>query len=154
MREYYIYTKNLNEPIYLFDYGHLYHHIGYSQRELGQWEEASRSYQEAAEAYAGMAKADGTGDNHDDAVRLYNIACCHALSADSTGRIRGENGGRKQAVFIGAALDALRRAVKAGYRDANHAGKDSDLDVLRSREDFQTILMDMAMPVDPFVVER
>ena len=49
------------------------------------------------------------------------------------------------------AMAALRRAVAAGYRDAVAIGRDRTFDALRSRRDFQLLLMDLAFPADPFV---
>jgi hypothetical protein len=44
----------------------------------------------------------------------------------------------------------LRRAVAAGFADIAHIRADPDLDPLRSRADFQTLLMDLAFPTNPF----
>lgn len=37
----------------------------------------------------------------------------------------------------------LRRAAAAGYKDADHLAKDTDLDPLRQREDFRKLLADL-----------
>jgi hypothetical protein len=47
-------------------------------------------------------------------------------------------------------MDALRRAIAAGYRDVNWMRRDPDLSPLRSRPDFQVLLLDVAFPADPF----
>jgi hypothetical protein len=52
------------------------------------------------------------------------------------------------------AMDLLRRAVAEGYRDADVMRTDRALDSLRSRLDFQLLMMDLAFPADPFVVGR
>ena len=44
----------------------------------------------------------------------------------------------------------LRRAVAAGYQRVEFLRTDPDLAPLRSREDFQRILLDAAFPDDPF----
>jgi hypothetical protein len=44
----------------------------------------------------------------------------------------------------------LHRAVARGYRNVALMRRDSDLDPLRSRPDFQLLMMDLAMPDDPF----
>ena len=44
----------------------------------------------------------------------------------------------------------LREAVAAGFRDLAHMRTDTDLDPLRSRLDFQLLMMDLAMPADLF----
>ena len=37
----------------------------------------------------------------------------------------------------------LPQAVKAGYKDAAHIAKDTDLDPLRGREDFKKLLAEL-----------
>ena len=44
----------------------------------------------------------------------------------------------------------LKRAVAVGFHDLSQMQTDTDLDPLRSRADFQTLMMDLAMPADPF----
>jgi hypothetical protein len=44
----------------------------------------------------------------------------------------------------------LRRALERGYRNVNLIRKDPDLDPLRSRPDFQALLLDLSFPADPF----
>jgi hypothetical protein len=48
------------------------------------------------------------------------------------------------------AMHVLRQAVAAGYRDLTWMRIDTDLDPLRSRPDFQLLMMDLAFPSDPF----
>jgi tetratricopeptide (TPR) repeat protein len=47
------------------------------------------------------------------------------------------------AQYAGRALALLRQAVQRGYADAAHMRKDSDLDSLRSRRDFQDLLREL-----------
>jgi hypothetical protein len=49
------------------------------------------------------------------------------------------------------AMEILRRAIAAGYREVDRMRRDPNLDPLRSRLDFQLRLMDLAFPGDPFV---
>ena len=49
------------------------------------------------------------------------------------------------------AMETLRRAAIGGYRNRVRMQTDSNLDTLRNRADFQILLMDLAMPADPFV---
>ncbi len=44
----------------------------------------------------------------------------------------------------------LGRAFDAGYRDWKWSRTDPDLSALRTRDDFQTLINDMAFPADPF----
>jgi hypothetical protein len=48
------------------------------------------------------------------------------------------------------AMQWLHGAVAAGYRNVALMRQDPDLDPLRSRDDFQHLMMDLAMPDDPF----
>jgi hypothetical protein len=48
------------------------------------------------------------------------------------------------------AMAVLRRAVAGGYRNAPHMQADTDLDPIRDRPDFRLLMMDLAMPADPF----
>jgi hypothetical protein len=48
------------------------------------------------------------------------------------------------------AVANLRRAVVAGFREWKWCRVDAPLSALRSRNDFQTLINDMAFPADPF----
>ena len=48
------------------------------------------------------------------------------------------------------ALQTLRQAIAAGYRDLFSYRGDITLDPLRSRPDFELLLMDLAIPANPF----
>jgi hypothetical protein len=51
---------------------------------------------------------------------------------------------KEMAQFYGdEAMKLLREAVKRGFKDAAHMKEDSDLDPLRSRKDFQTLLAEL-----------
>jgi tetratricopeptide (TPR) repeat protein len=45
--------------------------------------------------------------------------------------------------YADRAMAVLKQAVAKGYKDAGHMKKDSDLDPLRSREDFQKLLAEL-----------
>ena len=47
--------------------------------------------------------------------------------------------------------EMVARAVAAGYRNLAWMRTDTDLDPLRSREDFRLLLMDLAFPAEPFI---
>jgi tetratricopeptide (TPR) repeat protein len=66
---------------------------------------------------------------------LYDFACFYAIaSAKSTDN--------KQP-YADRAIDLLQQAIKAGYHDAAHMKKDTDLDPLRERDDFKKLLADL-----------
>jgi eukaryotic-like serine/threonine-protein kinase len=81
---------------------------------------------------------------------LYNLACGHAMlsllaAEPGSGMTAAE--GRAEA---DRAMEWLRQAVAAGYRKLSFMRIDSDLEPLRSRTDFQLLMMDLAFPAEPF----
>jgi serine/threonine-protein kinase len=83
-------------------------------------------------------------------IDCYNLACGYATLAgiaiepDSAmtvteGRAAGER-----------AMQWLQRAVARGYRNVALMQRDHDIDPLRSRPDFQLLMMDLEFPDDPF----
>jgi hypothetical protein len=48
------------------------------------------------------------------------------------------------------AMAALARAVADGYRDVHALRTEAALDPLRGRDRFQLLMMDLAMPAEPF----
>jgi eukaryotic-like serine/threonine-protein kinase len=94
---------------------------------LGRYADALKLHEETL-----ALKRAKLGPNHPDTLMaLYNIACCNALmipkSADRN----------KQAEL---AMECLKKAVAAGYKDLALIKKDTDLNSLRSREDFKKLL--------------
>src|SRR5262249_21353974 len=66
------------------------------------------------------------------AAQWYDFACVYALAS---ARIAD-----KQQEYADRAMELLRQAVKAGYNDAAHMRKDTDLDPLRMQADFQQLI--------------
>jgi hypothetical protein len=79
--------------------------------------------------------ADLTKSERWDADQWYDFACVYAVAS-------GKIDGKKQE-FGDRAMDLLQRAVKAGFKDAAHIAKDTDLDPLRDRDDFKKLLADL-----------
>jgi serine/threonine-protein kinase len=52
------------------------------------------------------------------------------------------------------AMQWLYRAVARGYRNVALMQRDPDLDPLRSRPDFQLLMMDLEFPDDPFALSH
>jgi hypothetical protein len=48
------------------------------------------------------------------------------------------------------AVERLRRAIAAGFRDVVWVRTDTDLGALRARDDVQALIHDMVFPADPF----
>jgi tetratricopeptide (TPR) repeat protein/tRNA A-37 threonylcarbamoyl transferase component Bud32 len=80
----------------------------------------------------------------------YDLACCHALLAAAADDPRSGLSSDDAATESDRAMAALRAAVAAGYRDLAKLRTDSDLAKLRDRDDFRELLLDLAMPADPF----
>jgi tetratricopeptide (TPR) repeat protein len=66
------------------------------------------------------------------ASQWYEFACVYAVAS---GKVAD-----KKPEYADRAMELLQKAVKAGYKDADHMAKDSDLDPLRTRPDFQSLL--------------
>jgi eukaryotic-like serine/threonine-protein kinase len=81
---------------------------------------------------------------------LYDLARCRALLAGSDVGPDSDVSAGEARSRADRAMEALRRAVAAGYRDQARMRVDTDLDPLRDREDFRLLLMDLAMPAEPF----
>ena len=74
---------------------------------------------------------------------LYNLACAWALAAAAIDQRQGgltDEDIRQRDRLIAASLDALRQSIEIGSQTSSHMREDSDLDVLRGRADFQTLL--------------
>jgi tetratricopeptide (TPR) repeat protein len=66
----------------------------------------------------------------------YDFACIYAIAS---GKIAA-----KKEEYANRAMELLEKAVKAGFKNAAHMAKDSDLDSLREREDFKKLMAEIA----------
>jgi serine/threonine-protein kinase len=80
----------------------------------------------------------------------FATACCHAALAGLAARERSGVSLRAAASEADTAIVLLKRAVGLGYRNADAFRTEGALNPLRSRPDFQLLLMDLAMPGEPF----
>jgi serine/threonine-protein kinase len=79
----------------------------------------------------------------DQPDELYRIACEEALTASAVGRRKDVLSADEQierALYLDQAMETLRRAVAAGFTDGERLGKESALDPLRPREEFQKLM--------------
>jgi hypothetical protein len=103
----------------------------------------------ARPAEAAQAARDAIAIRSGDPDFTYNMACelahCVTLvgSDDSDARAERDR-------YARWAIDGLRGAVTAGFRDFAHMKVDADLDPLRRRDDFQLLMMDLTFPTVPF----
>lgn len=79
------------------------------------------------------------------AAATYDLACARALLAHATPP------GPERKARTDQAMNEFRNAVDAGFRNLAHIQADHDLDVLRERSDFQSVLEDLSVPVNVFV---
>ncbi len=70
-----------------------------------------------------------------DAQNLYDLACIYALAAGHEVTQKAE--------YAHSAMELLRRAVRAGWKDVGHAKLNPDLNSLRDRDDFHKLLADL-----------
>ena len=116
--------------------------IGRLHQAAGHWAQAGNAFRRAVESSERLPSP--TADN------LYDLACYHALLS---GALDGQ-GSAPAATEARAAADRamrrLREAVAAGFRDLVHIRTDPDFNPLRSRPDFQLLMMDLAMPAELF----
>jgi serine/threonine-protein kinase len=78
---------------------------------------------------------------------LYNVACDLALCLPSV------EAAAERDALAAETVATLKRAIAAGWINAHHTSHDPDLDALRDRQDFRTLLaelFDRAFPADPF----
>jgi hypothetical protein len=84
------------------------------------------------------------------AENSFGTACCHGALAG----LAGQQGSRVSAAEAlneaDVAMDPLRKAVTLGYRNAGAFRTVDALDSLCGRDDFRLLLMDPAMPAEPF----
>jgi tetratricopeptide (TPR) repeat protein len=117
-------------------------YLGAVQRGMGRFGESATNYRRAI----GVLDALRTRTPEDD----YNLACYHsslAGLAENPGTGITAADGRDEA---DRAMNDLCRAAAGGFRMSSLILKDRDLDPLRTRPDFQVLMMDLALPEEPF----
>ncbi len=106
------------------------HNLAASYCELSRYAEALKLHEEAL----ALQKAKFGPDHPDTLQGMYNFACTRALmiskAADRS----------KQA---DVAMETLKQAAAAGFKDIEQIKKDTDLDALRGRDDFKKLLAEL-----------
>ena len=97
--------------------------------------QAGRVAEAVAEA-AELTKAGGW-----DANDWYNFACVYAVAAGKLPDRRDE--------YAARAVELLRKAIDAGYRDRAHIDRDPDLAPLRGRPDFRKLVESLPYTAPP-----
>ena len=81
--------------------------------------------------------------NRTDADSLYYTACFRAVTAAVQTKNPAADAARLAKDDADRAMQWLQQSVQAGYQDAAHMKKDTDLDPLREREDFKKLLAEL-----------
>jgi serine/threonine-protein kinase len=117
--------------------------------QLGRAEEALRWLDQAAAIDQRYAET--------HPLARYDLACDLALGVPLVGQAGGgrddEAEARRQEQSD-RAIETLRRAIAQGYTFPAIISRDADLDPVRHRADFRLLMMDLAMPADPFAAPR
>jgi len=117
-------------------------HRGIVLQKCGRPAEAVLAFRDAIDVLEGLANP-SPGD-------LYDIACCQSLLCGAA--IEAGSGLTLAAARAEAdkAIERLRRVISAGWSQAALMRFDTDLDPIRSRQDFQLLVMDLGWPADSF----
>jgi hypothetical protein len=84
----------------------------------------------------------------------YWLTCARATLAAAAGRGGVAPSAAEAHGLADRAMDDLRQAIAAGYRSPAVYRHELALDQLRGRDDFQLLMMDLAMPAAPFAAAR
>ncbi len=127
-------------PEYRDDLAWSHLNLGTLLKGLGQWTEAAKEYREALAIFEKLVADFPNVPEYRQEVlaRSYNLA---SLCALASGKVED-----KKQEYADQAMELLQKAVKAGYIDASHMAKDTDLDPLRDRDDFKKLLESLSKP--------
>jgi tetratricopeptide (TPR) repeat protein len=111
----------------------LFRATGTLYRDSGRLAESDATYRQALAIYEKMAATfpELQGEKGSIALILYRIAGVQSLMIPKSA---------EPAKQIGIALEALRKAVAAGYKDVGHLKTDPQLNALRGRDDFNQLI--------------
>lgn len=119
-------------------------YVGLARQRGGRPSEAAVEFRRA------VAIMERLSNLQPDGYNLYNLACFQSLLS-GIGAQPGSGMTPAEIDSLGEkAVETLHRAVAAGLQDAAFMRRDTDLDPLRSRPDFQMLMMDLAFPDEPF----
>jgi serine/threonine-protein kinase len=119
-------------------------YVGQARQRSGRPAEAAIEFRRAVAIMERLAV------HQPDGYNLYNLACFRSLLS-GVGAQPGSGLTVDDVNHLGQmAVDSLRQAAAAGSADVAFMRRDTDLDPLRSRADFQLLLMDLTFPDEPF----
>jgi eukaryotic-like serine/threonine-protein kinase len=115
---------------------------GLVRAALGDPVGAAEDARQALELLDGRASRSGE--------EWYETACCHAVQVGAPGAPGSELSARSGPAEADRAMEQLRRAVGMGHRNLGSFRTEAALGPLRDRPDFRLLMMDLAIPADPF----
>ena len=124
---------------------------GYGYASLGKARLRTGS---KSEALAMLEKAIASIETSADFEDLYNLACNLALASSIVDPAEGQAAAIRQCRDADRAVATIRLAIELGFADSAALKNDPDFDPIRSRPDFQALMMDLAFPADPFAIAR
>jgi serine/threonine-protein kinase len=120
---------------------HFLDHVGRISLSTKDFPSAVEAFREAAAIHEGSSPFP---------ANLYRVAWTRALLAEAASHPNSGMTAQAAAQEADTAMEALRQAIHAGFRDLNHIKADTDLHILRGRADFQILMLDLAFPDNPF----
>jgi tetratricopeptide (TPR) repeat protein len=129
-----------DKPVYRQDLAASHFNLGLLLAGLGKREEAEGEIRKALTIRENLvADFPAVPAYRQDLVSsYYSFACFCAITS-------GKAAEKKQE-YTDRAMEMLHKAVKAGYKDAAHMAKDTNLDSLRDRADFKKLLDSLTQP--------
>jgi tetratricopeptide (TPR) repeat protein len=124
---------------------YIHNRIGRLHRAAGRNVEAIRSFEQALSLLDVAMEARWT--------TLYQQACTQSLWCQLISLVRSDLSDEERAKrdrYADRAIAALRSLIDGGFRSAELIASDTDFEFVRSREDFQLLMMDLAFPAEPF----
>jgi tetratricopeptide (TPR) repeat protein len=109
--------------------------VGLLDYAAGRFAEAAAANRRAITLYEGLPNL--------PPFNVFELACCRALQAGLAGKDGSGVPADAGAAEAAKAMDLLRKAVAAGYRNLHDLRTDAGLEPLRQRDDFQQLLADL-----------
>ena len=131
-----------NVPVYRTHLAYSYFRRGLARGDLGEFAGAAVDARRAIALWEGLPSRTGQ--------EWFEAACAHAALASLAGRAGSGVSGAEAVTEADAAMALLRRAVAQGHRRPDAYRTEDALGPLRFRDDFRLMMMDLAMPPDPF----
>jgi tetratricopeptide (TPR) repeat protein len=134
-------------PNYGFGLAENHLNRGLARRALGNHAGAAADLRRAVGLYDALPPSQ-TGE------QWFLAACAHAALAGLAGQPRSDVLAAETESEAETAVALLHKAIGVGYRSPDAYRTEDALDRLRDRSNFQLLLMDLAMPAEPFAAVR